>query len=103
MTIINPKIPLDAEASIFEVLCQVADAAVGAGLVYAQADDPHRFATVAQEFDEGRAVRRLVLEYQAGGRVRVALRLDGLQQGEPHSVEVFAHTMEGESDVAKPH
>lgn len=102
----DPTIPpQDSDAPIFDTLCRAADLAVNAGLAYARADDPHRFATLAQEFDNGRAARRLVLEYRAAGQVRVVLRLDGYKHGEPNTVEVFSTTLQGKGghDAAAAH
>ena len=105
MTDDTTRPPQDFDAPIFAALGQAADAAIDAGLAFAYADDPHRFSTVAQEFDDGRAVRRLVLEYLAGGRVRVVLRLDGRKAGDLHTVELFSTTLQsnGGGDVGISH
>lgn len=89
-----PETPSTLDNAIFAALCQAADAAIDAGLAYARADDPHRFATLGRQFDAGRAAKRLVLEYLPGDRVRVVLRLDGRHAGEPAAVEVFSTTLQ---------
>lgn len=88
------KTPSNLDDTLFAALCQAADAAIAAGLAYARADDPHRFATLGRQFDGGRAVKRLVLEYLPGGQVRVAMRLDGTSAGDHAAVEVFSTTMQ---------
>lgn len=75
--------------------CRLAEVVITEGICDARADDPHRFATVPAEFDQGRAMRRLAVDYLAGGQVRVALQLLGSQRGAPHAVEMFSITVQG--------
>lgn len=72
-----------------------AEALIDDGLHHARQDDPHRFHTVAKEFDEGKARRQLVVDYMTEGRARVSLLLIGTQGGEERAIEMFATTVQG--------
>lgn len=60
------------------------------GVAHSRADDPHKFATLVADFDAA-ARRRLVVDYLAGGQIRIALELSD----ETRTVEVFATTVQG--------
>lgn len=72
-----------------------AEALIGDGLHHARQDDPHRFATVGQGFDGGKARRQLIVDYLSEGRARVSLLLIGKQGGEERAIEMFATTVQG--------
>jgi len=72
-----------------------AEAIIDDGLAHARADDPHRFATLGQEFDGGRALRQLRVDYLPENRMRIALVFVGTREGEAHEVEVFGTTVQG--------
>lgn len=76
-------------------LCALADVVIGEGAELARQDDPHRFGTLAREFDGGTARRRLVMDYQPGGLIRIALELHGTRDAAPHLVELFSTTVQG--------
>lgn len=71
-----------------------ADAIIDNGLDFARQDDPHRFATLGREFDDGRALRRLVVDYMPDDRMRIALVFIGTEGGEEKMVEVFSTTVQ---------
>lgn len=85
----------DRSAKRFELLCRAADLVVADGLAYARADDPHRFATLPQEFDQGKAMPRLMLDYKADGKVQVTMLTVGTLKGATKMVEIFATTLQG--------
>lgn len=91
----------ELEAAAVATLCQAADVVITCGAQYARADDPHRFASLPREFDGGMARRRLVLDYLAGGQVRIAMQLIGKQGGEERVAELFATTVQGPVDEVK--
>lgn len=72
-----------------------AEAIIDDGLQHARDDDPHRFATIGREFDGGKAVRRLVVDYLPDDRMRIAMVFIGTQGGEEKVVEVFSTTVQG--------
>lgn len=72
-----------------------AEAIIDNGLAYAREDDPHRFATLGREFDGGRALRRLTVDYLPEDRMRIALVFIGTNDGEEKEVEVFSATVQG--------
>lgn len=74
-------------------LLNAADAVVSDGVAHARQDDPHRFATLPREFDEGVAMRQLVIDYLANSEMRVSLHLVGYRAGKAHVVQVFATTV----------
>lgn len=76
-------------------LCQAAEIVMTCGAQYARADDPHRFASLPREFDGGKARRRLVLDYLAGGQIRIALQFIGTQGGEERAAELFTTIVQG--------
>lgn len=86
---------MNVEEAAVNALCHAAELVIEAGAEFARADDPHRFATLPREFDGGKARRRLVLDYLAEGRIRVALQLIGTQGGEERAAELFATTVQG--------
>ncbi|MBL0919367.1 MAG: hypothetical protein IBJ14_11735 [Hydrogenophaga sp.] len=74
-----------------------AETIIDDGLAYARVDDPHRFATVGEQFDDGKARRQLVVDYMTDGRARVSLLLVGAKAGEEVAIEMFATTVQGPS------
>jgi hypothetical protein len=81
--------------AVVEAFCSAAEYIVNDGMRFARDDDPHRYATLPREFDDGRAVRRLQLDYISGGRIRIALLLIGTSGGEPKTIEVFSTMVQG--------
>lgn len=73
-----------------------AEAIIDDGLAHCRADDPHRFATLGREFDDGRALRQLRVDYLPDERRRVSLVFIGTEDGEEKVVEVFSTTVQGE-------
>ncbi|MGX5650199.1 hypothetical protein ACWKW4_08085 [Hydrogenophaga borbori] len=74
-----------------------AEAIIDDGLAHARADDPHRFATLGKEFDGGRALRQLRVDYLPENRMRIALVFVGTRESKAHEVEVFGTTVQGET------
>jgi hypothetical protein len=89
--------------AVVEAFCGAAEYIITEGLQFARADDPHRFATLSREFDDGRAARRLQVDYLTGGRVRIAQLLIGTSDGEPKTVEVFSTMVQGPISDAPTH
>jgi hypothetical protein len=88
----------ELESAALHALLEAADVVIACGAQHARADDPHRFGSLPREFDRGEAARRLVIDYQTGGRVRVAMELHGLQGGEHRVAELFGITLQGPVD-----
>lgn len=86
-----------------QILLEAADAVIADGVSHSRSDDPHRFATLHKEFDDGRARRRLVIDYAGSGTVRVSFHLSGTQQGEPIVCEVFGLNLQGPVPKAQEH
>lgn len=72
-----------------------AEAIIYDGLQHARKDDPHRFRTMGREFDGGKALRRLQVDYLSDDRMRIALVFIGAQDGQEKAVEVFSTTVQG--------
>lgn len=72
-----------------------AEAIIDDGLQHARDDDPHRFATIGREFDGGKALRRLAVDYLPDERMRISMVFIGTQGGEEKVVEVFSTTVQG--------
>lgn len=85
-------------AELHGILCSAADLCITQGLAHARADDPHAFVTLHRQFEDGKARRRMVIDYLGAGRVRVALELHGTHAGKAHAVEVFATIVQGPID-----
>lgn len=85
----------ELEAAAVATLCQAAEIVATCGAQYARADDPHRFASLPREFDGGKARRRLVLDYLAGGQIRIMLLFIGTQGGEERVAELFSTLVQG--------
>lgn len=60
------------------------------GVTRTRLDDPHRLATLPKEFDGGKAMRRLTVDWLSEGRIEIALSFVGLSGGQPKQVQVFA-------------
>jgi len=72
-----------------------AEALITDGVSHSREDDPHRFKTLGREFDGGKAMRRLTVDYLANDRMRIALSFVGTEDGEAKEVQVFAFTVQG--------
>lgn len=81
--------------SAYASLMHAADFIVSEGIEHARRDDPHRFATLAAEFDGGKAVRQLAITYKNGGQVEVQQLLIGTKGGEDKVVALFTTTLQG--------
>lgn len=81
--------------SAYSALLHAADFIVSEGIEHARRDDPHRFATVAAEFDGGKAVRQLAITYKNGGQIEVQQLLIGTKGGEEKVVALFTTTLQG--------
>ena len=75
--------------------CESAQYIIADGVEHARQDDPHRFATLPAEFDNGKAMRRLVVDYLSGGRIRIAQQFVGTKGGEEKVVELFSTMVQG--------
>ena len=82
----------DSSISLF---LNAADAVIADGVAHSRLDDPHRLAQLRHEFDDGRAVPRLVVDYLANRQVRITQLMFGTWQGEPKSVQVFSVLAQG--------
>ena len=71
-----------------------AEAIIDDGLTRCRADDPHRFATLGREFDDGRALRQLRVDYLVDERMRIFLVFFGTEDGEEKVVELFRTTVQ---------
>ena len=85
----------EIEAAAVDGLCHAADAVIACGVQFARSDDPHLVASLPREFDDGKARRRLVLDYLPGGQIRIALQFTGTLDGEARVAELFAFTVQG--------
>lgn len=94
----NPQDPNPMEVAALAALCHAADVVATFGVQHARRDDPHRFQTLGAEFDGGKARRALVLDYLAGGQIRVSQRFTGTREGAEHAVEVFSTLVQGPVD-----
>ena len=56
----------------------------------ARTDDPHRVATIPAEFDDGRALRSIVVDTLGSTKRRIALRLTGTIESEEKVIELHA-------------
>jgi hypothetical protein len=103
----NPKDSSLVDAAIaanpHAALCFAAELVIADGVAHARVDDPHRFLTLAREFDDGKALRRLVVDYLAGGQVRISTQLHGTERGEPKVVELFSTLIQGPADAGVAH
>lgn len=70
-----------------------AEAIVSAGLAFARADDPNRFAALHREFDGGRGVPLFVVEGFGLPEQRIAVRLLGAIDGHERVIELFGLTV----------
>jgi hypothetical protein len=77
------------------VFCQSAEFIINDGLAFARVDDPNQFHAVHKHFDQGKARRRLVVDYLAGGQLRIALVLIGTRDGEERIVQMFETLVQG--------
>lgn len=84
---------------IINVMCKAAALVVVEGMEFARKDDPHRFATLPRDFDDGQACQRLALDYLPGGQVQVTLTLTGTHAGEAREIEVFRTMVQGPVDT----
>lgn len=90
------------DVNINEVLtafCSTAEIVIADGIEHARADDPHRLATLHAEFDQGKARRRLQLDYLGGGQIRITQLLLGTYNGEPKVIELFSTLVQGPHDA----
>ena len=99
----NAAIDAQIAANPHAALCFAAELVIADGAAHARQDDPHRFATLAREFDDGKARRRLVVDYLAGGQVRISTLLHGTERGEPKVVELFSTVVQGPADCGAAH
>lgn len=91
----------DRETAALTLLMNTAAIVIDNGIAYAHDEDAERLASLHREFDGGRAHRRLCIDYGAHGAARVALELHGEQGGEPHTVEVFATSLQGPAEACE--
>jgi len=82
--------PEHLEAFFYGTAAIVAD-----GLGHARQDDPHRFARLAKEFDEGKAVVRLMVDDLNDGKIRVTQLLIGMHGGKRRVIQIFSTLLQG--------
>lgn len=81
---------VDVADALMNQLLQLAEVFTKEIVAASREDDPHRFATLSQEFEGGRAVPSLVIEHAGGTKRRIAVRFTGQVGGEEKVVEVGA-------------
>lgn len=86
----------------YNALLEAAETITTEGVEHARRDDPHRFSTLPGEFDDGKARRRLVIDYLGEGKVAVGLEFVGTREGEPIALQVFGTVLQG-PDQATAH
>lgn len=79
-----------------------ADDIVSEGLLHARQDDPHRFERIPDQFDDRRALKRLVVDY-LGPDVHVSLLLVGTSGGEPKVIKAFTARLHGVQPAKDSH
>lgn len=90
----HPVTALPIEVHL-EAFFASAEAIIDDGLQHARQDDPHRYRTMGREFDGGKALRRLQVDYLSGDRMRIALVFIGTKGGEELAIEVFSTIVQG--------
>lgn len=86
------ELPLEQHMAMFFAS---AEAIIYDGMIHARQDDPHRFKTIGREFDNGKALRRLTVDYLQGDRMRIALVFIGTHGGQEKVIELFSTTVQG--------
>ena len=86
--------------SAYSSLMHAANYIVAEGIEHARKDDPHRFSTLPAEFDDGQAMRQLVIMFKNGGKVEVQQLLIGTKGGEQKVIVLFGTTLQGPVDEA---
>ena len=86
----NPPTTLE---DAYGVLLNAARLIAEEGCQHARHDDPHRFATLAAAFDDGKAVPRLQITFLPAGRFEVSHVLTGTKGGQETAVAIFTTTL----------